>query len=89
VVLAEPARLPALDFYPDVHRRGLTLVIVPPRPAPDETGALWQRGRRRLERLAEAAAAAAGASAVVAEEPDGAWTLPDPFPGWRVHYKEG
>jgi hypothetical protein len=86
VTLAEPSRLPAIDFYPDVHRRGLTLVIVPPRPAPDTTGALWQRGHRRLERLVETASAAGGGSADVAAGPDGAWTLPDPSPGWRVYY---
>jgi hypothetical protein len=54
LALGEPADLPPIDFYPHVHRRGLRLDIVAWWPDREEAGALWTRGRSRLERLANA-----------------------------------
>jgi hypothetical protein len=88
VVLGEPGEMPGFDFYPDVHRRGLALHVVPPLPDRDAATRLLAQGRARLERLVATVAAAA---------PDGfrrdrgAWdggleTVPA---GWTIHIKEG
>lgn len=88
VVLGEPGEMPGFDFYPDVHRRGLALHVVPPLPDGEAATRLLARGRARLERLVASVAAAAPEGF---RRTGGAWdgeleTVPA---GWTIHIKEG
>lgn len=88
VVLGEPGEMPGFDFYPDVHRRGLALHVVPPLPDRDAATRLLARGRTRLERLVATVAAAApeGFRRERGAGDGGLDTLPA---GWTIHIKEG
>ena len=83
IALGAPDGAPAIDFYPDVHRRGLSLDLVPWRPEAGDAAALWQRGRARLERLVVSIGAAATGPPLV--EDGAGWRLGRAAPGWSVH----
>ena len=84
VALGETDELPAVDFYPNVHRRGLTLHLVP--PAPDDSARdLWERGRGRLEAIVAAAVAACRGAESGADPVRPGWVADLTAPGYWIH----